>query len=192
MCLPYVHTHMHTSTSKRTFLFFNFEIRLEERYRTWIDFVSIFVYSFARRVLSSHVCTFHQCYISMRMLEARMDLMHAAKWYHWPPFSWNRYTVYRLHASILHRCLYRGRGGLCVLHPGKMEGCFTFSTKACHFAFPFYRFSSKLWLPLRFVSRCRYFTTSLPFSFGKIVRIYRCSKLLTIRNYILTSITPLE
>lgn len=126
------------------------------------------------------------------MLEARMDLMHAAKWYHWPPFSWNRYTVYRLHASILHRCLYRRRGGLCVLHPGKMEGCFTFSTKACHFAFPFYRFSSKLWLPLRFVSRCRYFTTSLPFSFGKIVRIYRCSKLLTIRHYILTSITPLE
>lgn len=70
--------------------------------------------------------------------------------------------LYRLHACILHRCLYRGRrrrGGLCVLHPGKMEGCFTFSTKACHFAFPFYRFSSKLWLPLRFVSRHRYFTT---------------------------------
>lgn len=52
------------------------------------------------------------------MLEARMDLMHAAKWYHWPPFSWNRYTMYRLHACILHR--YRGGGAMCT--PSREDG----------------------------------------------------------------------
>lgn len=88
-------------------------------------------------------------------------------------------------------CIGGGGGGVvCVYYiRGRWRDALPFQRRRAISLFP-----SIVSLPNSgFLSAsCLDTVTLQPFSFGKIVRIYRCSKLLTIRNYLLTSITPLE
>lgn len=142
--LPHTHTHTHC---ERTNLLFWDSTRREISNVNWfrLDFRLVFRESafFARMHVSSMLYKYENAR-SENGFDARGKVVSLA------PFFVK--SIHRVSAAHVYFTQV-----LCALHPGKMEGCFTFSTMACHFAFPFYRFSSKLsgfFLP--FVSRRRY------------------------------------
>lgn len=141
-CLPHSHTHI----GERTNLLSWDSTRREISNVNWfrLDFRLVFRESafFARMHVSSMLYKYAR---SENGFDARGKVVSLA------PFFVK--SIHRVSAAHVYFTQV-----LCALYPGKMEGCFTFSTMACHFAFPFYRFSSKLssgfFLP--FVSRRRY------------------------------------